>query len=356
MQLDMHFYGVYALARAAGIKSETAQTIAYASQFVDDSIDDKAVLVSNRKAILPTMTSHKPLDYMNAMPGDQWKVWVPFHFLPGNMPKNGDFVRRMTCRKNSAPAKKMIEDSLDAVNEKYWPHIVGITAHVFADTFSHFGFVGFAHERNKAIRGSIKASKKHSSNIRRYIKSKFDDFKTRFMGNFAEIVPVGHGSVGTYPDRPYLEWSYKYETGRHPKGDTERDNTLNFFNGCKELYSYFARFAQLSPDDREPNGAVQWNNISQTVKSILRTEGPKEDRIKQWKTHITAGDFCLDVTSFDRDIEYVKGLWRPSRADYESGGERNIEQTDSCRFIRAAWRHREYVLHELLPDIGLIVY
>ena len=58
MQLDMHFYGVYALARAAGLKPETAEIVACASQFVDDAIDDDHVLVSNNQAIVPTMISH----------------------------------------------------------------------------------------------------------------------------------------------------------------------------------------------------------------------------------------------------------------------------------------------------------
>ncbi len=68
MQLDMHFYGVYALARAAGIKPKTARLIAYASQFVDDAIEDEAVILKEGKAVLPTMTSHKPLDYKNPLP------------------------------------------------------------------------------------------------------------------------------------------------------------------------------------------------------------------------------------------------------------------------------------------------
>ena len=91
MQLDMHFYGVYAMARSAGLNPETAETIAYASQFVDDAIHDDHVLVSNNQAIVPTISRHKPLDYQNAIPGDQWKICVPFHFLPGNDPK-GDLV------------------------------------------------------------------------------------------------------------------------------------------------------------------------------------------------------------------------------------------------------------------------
>lgn len=47
MQLDMHFYGIYALARAAGVKPEVARTIAYASQFVDDAIEDEAIEVED---------------------------------------------------------------------------------------------------------------------------------------------------------------------------------------------------------------------------------------------------------------------------------------------------------------------
>ena len=37
MQKDMHFYGTYAMARAAGIPQQDSQVIAYAAQFIDDS-------------------------------------------------------------------------------------------------------------------------------------------------------------------------------------------------------------------------------------------------------------------------------------------------------------------------------
>ena len=47
MQLDMHFYGIYALARAAGIKPDSAYIIAYASQFVDDALDGEVSILAN---------------------------------------------------------------------------------------------------------------------------------------------------------------------------------------------------------------------------------------------------------------------------------------------------------------------
>ncbi len=40
MQIDMHYYGVYALARVVGIRPEEAKLIACSSQFVDEVMDD----------------------------------------------------------------------------------------------------------------------------------------------------------------------------------------------------------------------------------------------------------------------------------------------------------------------------
>jgi len=37
MQLDMHYYGTYALARTAGLKPPVCRIIAFSSQLVDDN-------------------------------------------------------------------------------------------------------------------------------------------------------------------------------------------------------------------------------------------------------------------------------------------------------------------------------
>ena len=37
MQLDMHYYGTYAMARAGGLNSDAARIIATSAQFVDDN-------------------------------------------------------------------------------------------------------------------------------------------------------------------------------------------------------------------------------------------------------------------------------------------------------------------------------
>lgn len=344
MQIDMHFYGVYAMARAAGIDSETAGIIAHASQFVDDAMEDEAVVLPDERAMLPTMTSHRPLDYGNAIPGDQWKVWVPFHFLPGNESESGTFIEKMVCRRESDPARRMLKSALDPRNRDHWPHLIGIAAHVYADTFSHFGFIGLTHPWNKVKGDSIEASGTHSSSILQYIRAKFDDFKTRFAGDFAEIIPVGHGAVATYPDRPYLKWRFEYETGSRAQGDTDRDNAVSFFDGCKGLYEFFYQFSQTDPGIQDFVGPRAWDEISSDVETILRKEGPKDERIGAWKEAISSGLFC-HVTPADREIEYERDVWQPEKMKSES---------DALRFFRAAWKHRNYVLHELLPETGVL--
>jgi hypothetical protein len=349
MQEDMHFYGVYALARAAGIEAHTAKRIAYASQFVDDAIDDEALILPNHQAILPTITSHKPIDYENAIPGDQWRVWIPFHFLPGNEPESGTFIEKMVCRKDSVPARKMLLHALDPRNHDHWPYLIGIVAHVYADTFSHFGFIGIAHPWNKVKSDSIEASDSHSASIIHYIKRKFEDFKTRFAGDFAEMIPVGHGPVATYPDRPYLKWRFQYEDGNYAEEVVDRDNVANFLDGCHGLYEFFSEFSQINPENQYISGPRAWEAISHGVEKLLKNEAPRDGRIEAWKEAISSGLFC-HVSETDRELHYDPDLWR-LRVGQDILG----KGSDSYRFFKAAWLHRNYVLHELLPEIGLLL-
>ena len=356
MQIDMHFYGVYAMARAAGLDPETARTVAHSSQFVDDSIEDEHALIANNSAIVPTMTSHKPLDYRNALPGEQWKVWVPFHFLPGNDPTAKTFVERMVTLPNSEPAKQMLADTLDAKNKSYWPYSIGIAAHVYADTFSHFGFVGFASEWNLVKNDKIQIKNvKKQSGIFKYIKGKLEEFGSRIIGTMAEIIPVGHGAVATLPDRPYLEWSFKYETHAGKPSYINRKNTENFMDACQNLHKYFNAFAIKAAGGGKVGPNKKWNDIKAPVRSLLESTDPVDERISAWKKAIAKGVFCK-ATEIDKTIKYDEIKWAPKNVRHERQPGQAIGKTDACNYIRAAWRHRNYVLHELLPKFDLVKY
>lgn len=349
MQKDMHFYGVYALARSAGIKAAAAEIIAKSSQFVDDAIDDEAIELDDKRAVLPTMTSHKPIDYQNTIPGDQWKVWVPFHFLPGNDGNAGSFVERMVCTKDSYPAKKILEHALEHKNKSFGPHLAGITAHVYADTFAHYGFIGLNREFNKVNNSTIKIHVRKRSIIN-YIKAKFEIFKTKVAGTLAETVPVGHGAVSTFPDRPYLSWEYEREDGKCVK----RNNLDDFVKASERLHAFFCEFVNNNSQYGDPADSVSWDSISGKVQNILKEEGTKEERITLWKDAISSNDLFLS-TDLDRNIGYSGKTWRSAFIAYHFAEGGTAENCDACQFIQAAWKYRNYVLYDLLPGIGLIV-
>ncbi len=71
MQLDMHYYGTFAMVRAAGLHWETARIIATASQFVDDNIATGHVKFKGGGRIDSEATSHHPINKKNLSPEDQ---------------------------------------------------------------------------------------------------------------------------------------------------------------------------------------------------------------------------------------------------------------------------------------------
>jgi hypothetical protein len=352
MQIDMHFYGVYALARLAGMNSRSAYTLAFASQFVDDAIADEAIPIPPRRAILPTMTSHQPLDYSNTIPGDQWKVWVPFHFLPGNDPDATEFLHRMVCRKDSALAKEILDHALRYQNQPFGIHLAGITAHVYADTFAHYGFVGLSRTWNRVDNNSIKLDPS-SKSIRGYIQKKFERFLEKIAGTFAELVPVGHGAVATYPDRPYLKWSFKYENHVAPRQYTSRNNPRTFLEASRKLHAFFGRIVAANPRCGRVSAAVPFERLEADIEKILKTLADKEGRIKVWKRFIASGKY-FHPTQQDKNLDYAAENWQTQaiRKHFQKGGK--DEDCDAALFMRAAWLHRHYVLRELLPDSRII--
>jgi hypothetical protein len=355
MQKDMHFYGVYALARAAGVKDATALTLARASQFVDDATDDDVVNIKG-KTVLSTMTSHKTLDIKNAIPGDQWRIWIPFHFLPGDEPKDGSFDQRMICRKNSGPAQQLKAFTLDPKNADYRPHLIGIAAHVYADTFSHFGFTGYSCKGNRVKEYTVRVTGERARNIARFAGKLAVRAWTTVRGFFAEAVPVGHGAVGIFPDHPSISWTFEYEDGPpRNKTDTDRNNQAGFLEGCKCLHEFFQQFLAQSPNDKDSGGGKTWEAISPAVAGLLEGKSTTDldERIDRWRKAIQAGKFC-EPTERDRNVHYDEHCWDLEHCAKQANDPRMIE--DARRFIRAAYQYRDYVLHELLPERGLITY
>jgi hypothetical protein len=349
MQIDMHMYGVYTLARAAGLNDRTARTIAISSHYVDDAQSDQEVVISNDFALVPTMTSHRPIDYQNAINGEQWKVWLPFHFLPGNKPEDGTFLQRLTCRKDSQVAKKMVRDALDDKNRNFWPHLIGITAHVYADTFSHQGFIGISTSLNKVA--DVNILNIHADNIIEALGQKLIEIGQKAAG----VIPLGHGTAGINPDMPFLHWEFKYKSPEMSAGIIRRENSTDFLDSARALHAFFSRFGEKSPDSADPTSKRHWKDIAPQVKQIIDVEDEnKKNRINKWKDAINNGVF-FNPTTVDKGIQYDNYQWTLEYLKAINASRDVAKNSHASKFFRAAHYHRNYVLHHLLPEFGLLV-
>lgn len=351
MQTDMHFYGVYSLCRIAGMQSEIAKIVAFSSQFVDDALGDEIlVFPKENKAILPTMTSHRPLDYKNVIEEDQWRVWVTFHFLPGNDEKARTFQDKMVCQKNSKIAQSVLKYALTDKND-YLPYLAGIVSHAFADTFAHYGFLGFSSKFNLVRADSILTEIK-SKNIFKYVNRKLDNFFSRIKGTIAESVPIGHGAVATLPDRPYLKWEYRYEFRNGKK--VKRTNWKDYLECCEELYKFYVDWLEINPQYRLKNAKIEWNEVKNKIKKILQKEGSKKNRILQWKKAIDS-DSLFVSNQEDKKLKYHINEWILSKKAKKNLTEKEIKNQHLYYFFHAARNYRNYFLNKLLPSEGVLL-
>lgn len=372
MQYDMHYYGTYAIAAAAGIPKEDAQVIAHAAQYVDDQ--DSAILEQVRQVgndfcegVIGTPTAHHPIeagirtevqagiDYVKAhirmasnMLGadDSRLVWVPFHFIPGN--KGKTFHEKLICRKDSKIANEMVIAHLSRAHEDFGLELMGIAAHVYLDTFAHFGFSGIKSFQNIVDIDSIKISPKHGQKIRDYIEEKSVTFK-RFHALIENSAHLGHGGVDTCPDRPFLNWEFKYQQdGKLEK----RDNFPNFVEACEKLYIYFSQFreARYAPGAASP--LVAYESIKGKVASILRYEGTGDERADQWMLAMEN----RELGSVQPCERYDPLTWTTDlRAALTEKNFTTIRNSNAYQFHSAADHHRHFVLKILLPKHGIIV-
>ena len=154
MQLDMHYHGTYAMARAAGLGPEAARIIATSAQFVDDNKAQDHAVFRDGSRIDKEATAHHLLDLANLDDHDQRRVWVPFHFIPGKV--GTTYTERLKCRMDSPIVQEMRDHHLTLSDRAFSLHLPGIAAHVYADTFAHYGFSGVGSRGNKVDNGSFR--------------------------------------------------------------------------------------------------------------------------------------------------------------------------------------------------------
>ncbi len=84
MHIDFHHAVTYVCARLAGFTHAKANIVAYSAQYVDDATNSGTIRFDNGAMYTRISSAHKMVDYRNSKALKNHRVWIPFHFLPGN--------------------------------------------------------------------------------------------------------------------------------------------------------------------------------------------------------------------------------------------------------------------------------
>ena len=373
MQIDMHYYCTYAMARAAGLSPEDSRIIATAAQFVDDNAGKDTITFRDGARLDVDATAHHALDVANIDPEDQRHVWVPFHFIPGN--EGNEYTEKLICRKDSAVVRELVRHHVQSSEKSYYLPLLGITAHVFADTFSHYGFSGVSSRKNRIDMGTLRIvnADRFDEDLQNHIEKKEERFRQRYgrEGGFlpnikrlwqsvkSEVAEAGSGALGhgaalTYPDRPYMHWQFEYEEqrGKGRAGIQERNNPVTFLEGAEALHRMFQEVREFHGSEGD-NGR-DWGQIAERVKEIIERPGRKQERVGYWQEAAKNGD-----------LHRGPGQPIPSYEDHDWNEQRErlaedlasssaVFQRPVFQFYQAAAAHRVYVLRDLLPGHGLL--
>lgn len=367
MQEDIHYYGVYCLARSAGIKKKAAEIIAYASQYIDDSTAKKIDNHKDGSKIIAIPTAHHSLDLIRNLDlEDQREIWVPFHFFPGGEGKN--FTSKLICRKDSSLVREMVKNNLHNSKSSYALHLLGITAHVYVDTFAHYGFSGISSRRNRIVGDTIKIEQS-SKMVEAILGNKLAEFFTKYgiqgglLSNIRSAISsvgeigsgaLGHGAVSVYPDQPFLKWSFDYEYANLvSETKSIRNNQKTYLEACEKLYNLFTNFLAVHKQYFDIESRVEFLEIKSKLKEILALEVSKEDRIKAWILALKKGELSEKK---ERLPIYDPNKWENERDNFPNLTEsKDGVKLNVYKFYQAASYHKHYVLRELLPKHGIIV-
>ncbi len=365
MHIDFHHAVTYVVARFAGFEHPDAQIVAHSSQYVDDAINGGTIYFDNGALYNRVASAHKMLDYRNFRELANHRVWIPFHFLPGNglKPAGEDppgtstsFIHKIVCRPDSPIARDMVRAAIVDKDKPYGLHRLGVTMHVYADTWAHQDFAGVNHKANLIT--ELDDGGTETQGILDWLGDFFGDnlFDRRSGKLIGDALPLGHGAALTYPDRPYLEWSFKDYTGK----TVERNNPKDFLAATDALCRAMKRFIAGDPDAN-----VSGLTEAQSAEIDRRFRGIKdpdqEVRHQEWLRAIRAGE--LGFPSVELTFQAKgKGSWKhealETQAEKEAGEERYPYSAD---FLQSNWKlfhdgilaHRFAVVHDILPRYGI---
>ena len=348
MQIDFHHTVTYVTARLAGFKKKEADKIAYAAQYVDDATSPGTVVFKNKAAYNRMCSAHKMIDVRNVNLAENQHVWMPFHFLPGNggleagQNPDGSFIEKIVSRPgNDNPiAQDMVEEAIREKKRPYGLHRLGITMHVFADTWAHQQFAGVEHPINEVENAhETGGTKVFSGGLKGWLYDVLDD----------AVPSLGHGRANVFPDMPFLTWAYTNGFGK----DIARHNTDDFCEAAEQMCLAMQRFQDSANVGMPTRDAEKMKDL---FSSIQEKKG--EARHKQWLTEIADGAFSFGPETIEYSGKDGKKSWKKQALGTSCDKpvypyKTSFLKSDWKLFHDAVQAHHLYVNHQLLPKYGI---
>ena len=356
MEIGSHYYAVLALCRILGIKKDIAYRIAYSSEFVDDSLIDRVIFKNAPRGVrCHIFGKKKGLDHSaTCLPiATVWTynqkkiihVFVPFHFVPGC--KGSQFDKKMRTFPDSPILKTLTERAIESGN----PYSIGIIMHVLGDAHAHQGFSGVISRRNR-----VKSLKIARESVRGFMDTIIAWYMTHvewlFSRVFGRILPLySHSHVGTVPDIPSAEWSYKYNTSQTPvpefKSTGPIKNRERYIDAFDRMRVILSRFMEQYPELKEDVPHLDIDTFNeQLTRPISRRESivDWEDFLVEHKLldetdtalHYEAHDWIRQAFKDYKRKKYSRPIvWNAQPID-------DFSQSDWYKYYQAARDYKEY--------------
>ena len=219
--------------------------MAHACQYVDDATTNGILEFSGGESYERFASAHLMADYKNALNQENRVVWAPFHFLPGG--QGTSLEEKSVCRPDSEIAKAMVRRMIKGRNADNALHRLGITLHVYIDTWAHQGFSGVVSKYN-TVKSLIGDDYPHDTWLGEF-KALMNDAGNNIESQALDAISgLGHGAALHFPDMPWAKW--KYTNGHDQK--IERDNLPDFIQAadmaCKVVQGFLKNNSQYEAE------------------------------------------------------------------------------------------------------------
>ena len=304
-----------------------ADIIAYCSQYVDDATNRGTIVFDNGAMYERMASAHRMLDYSNFVELANHQVWIPFHFLPGNggLPAGENpgekFINKIVCKPNSYVARADGGGLYSGTRHTLWlipPRDYDACVCRYLGSPRNLPVFNMKSTVSQPwtttttrIRLSLAA-----------LRNRFGDWVESVASSFVgDALPLGHGAALSHPDKPYLSWSYRGNSGKIVR----RNNTDIFTETadymCRAMQRYRVRNPDAGVDGLKDQ---QKQKLRQMFASTLDESG--DVRHEKWIKAIAAGYFGFP----DQSIRYRSkgaGSWK-----YLAIGTRRKKDKKSDRF------------------------